>query len=526
MDLLRRLSIDKRAPAPLYRQIAACLEAEVRGGRLEPGSRLPSTRELARHLGVNLVTVVSAYRELVRAGLASGHVGRGTFITAPPEPEARPAAPTGGASGGRGPRWQGPPEMPSPALEGEELPPGWDPPALPASRATMFLKPLGRDVIALSSGLPSADFFALAALRRAFDEVLRREGGGALQYQPIEGYGPLREAAAAYLAQRGTRVRAEHILICSGAVTGVYMAARFLTRPGDVVLTETPTYCSCLSALETLGLRLVGVPVDGEGMRVDVAERLVRQVRPRAIYTIPTYHNPIGVCLSPLRREALLALSRREGIPIIEEDYGNEIGFTATRPGTLKAMDGGQVIYVKGFSKLTFPAIRVAVVAAPPRMVRGLLAVKEGIDPYGPGLNQRLLHHMMMQPGFVRAVDGLAARYRPRRDAMCRALRDLADRDLTWREPEGGVHVWARLPEGLNSQEMLAEAIRAGVSYVPGDCFVPDRTGVDCLRLSFGNVTPEQIRAGVARLVRVVRRQRARRRHRPPAAQAAAGMLV
>jgi DNA-binding transcriptional MocR family regulator len=367
----------------------------------------------------------------------------------------------------------------------------------------------------------------MAAFRRSVEAVLRREGSAALQYQPVEGNGPLREAIAAYLERRGTPVRPEDVLICSGAVSSVHIAVRFLAMPGDVLLTENPVYSGCLSALEGLGVKVVGIPLDDEGMRVDVAERLIRQYRPKAIYTIPTYNNPTGVCLSLERRRALLALSRREGVPLIEEDYANEIGFTGPPPPTLKAMDGaGQIIHVKSFAKLVFPSIRIAAVAAPASMIRGLLGVKEGIDPYASGLNQLILHELLRQPEFSRHVEGLAGRYRPRYEAMREALRHRAGRHLTWIEPKGGVNVWARLPDGLNSQDLLPEAIEAGVAFTPGRSFVPDRGGEDCLRLSFGNVTPAQIDSGISRLVKVIQRQRARQRRRPLAEPMSASMLL
>lgn len=502
-----RLALDRASPQPLYRQIAERLRGEIEAGRLAAGSRLPSIREQARSLGVNLVTVVAAYRELIRTGLASGQVGRGTFVRtreAPPERSGVSREEIPGEAGTR-----------------------WDRAALPQSRATLFLRPPGNDVVALNSGLPSGEFFPMAAFRRALDAVLRREGSAALQYQPMEGNGPLREAIAAYLEGRGTPVRPEDVLICSGAVTAVHIAGRFLAMPGDVLLAENPIYCGCLSALESLGVKLVGIPVDDEGMRVDMAERLVRQYRPKAIYTIPTYNNPSGVCLSLDRRRALLALSQREGIPIIEEDYANEIGFTGPPPPTLKAMDiAGQVIHVKSFAKLVFPSIRIAAIAAPASMIRGLLGVKEGIDPYSSGLNQRVLHELLLQPEFSRHAEGLAGKYRPRYEAMRAALREGAGGHLTWLEPKGGIHVWARLPDGLNSQDLLPVAMEAGVAFAPGHSFVPDRGGEDCLRLSFGNLTPAQIRTGVSRLVKVVQRQRARRRRRPPAEAMRAGMLL
>ncbi|MCI0371572.1 MAG: PLP-dependent aminotransferase family protein [candidate division NC10 bacterium] len=543
--LLGRLVPNREGREPIYRQIAARVQAEIEAGRLAPGTRLPSTRELAGALGVNLITAVSAYRELIRLGLASGQVGRGTFVMVPETRAGRgvspadPRGPGGGqATEDAAPRAEpvalppaasrdyptaGPGAPPHaiaapPTPEVQELAPGWEPPPLPQSRVGMFPKPLGKGIIALSSGLPSADFFPMAAFRRALEAVLRRDVNAALQYHALEGHGPLREAAAAYFVHRGTQVRAENLLVCSGAVTGVHIAARFLTRPGDVVLTENPTYCGSLSALENLGLRVAGVPVDQEGMRVDIAERLVQQYRPKAIYTIPTYNNPTGVCLSLERRRALLALSQREAIPIIEEDYANEIGFGGQPGGTLKAMDvTGQVIYVKGFSKLLFPALRLAVMAAPAPMIRGLLIVKEGIDPYSSGLSQRLLHELMREPAFPRYVESLAGKYRLRYEALCRALGEVAGRELTWLRPEGGLHVWVRLPGGLNSQDLLAEAIEAGVSFGPGYLFVPDRKGGEFLRLSFGNASPEQIRAGVARLVKVVRRDLGRQRRRAAA---------
>jgi len=500
-----RVPLDRASRQPLYRQIADHLRGEIEAGRLAAGSRLPSIRELARDLGVNLVTAVAAYRELVRMGLAGGQVGRGTFVrTREERPSPKPVSPPG---------------VPRDAAT------RWDRAALPQSRATMFFRPLGKDVVALNSGLPSGEFFPMAAFRRALDAVLRREGSGALQYPPMEGHGPLREAIASYLEGRGTPIRPEDVLLCSGAVTAIHIVGRLLAMPGDAVLTENPIHCGCLSGLESLGVKLIGIPVDNEGMRVDVADRLVRQHRPKAIYTIPTYNNPTGVCLSLDRRQALLALSQREEIPIIEEDYANEIGFSGPPPPTLKAMDAaGQVIHVKSFAKLVFPSIRVAAIAAPASMIRGLLGVKEGIDPYSSGLNQRVLHELLLRPEFSRHAEGLAGKYRPRYEAMCAALREEAGRHLAWLEPKGGIHVWGRLPDGLNSQDLLPAAIQAGVAFAPGPSFVPDRGGEDCLRLSFGNLTPAQIRTGISRLVKVVQRQRTRRR--PPVEAMRTGMLL
>jgi DNA-binding transcriptional MocR family regulator len=501
------MTLDRTSPQPLYRQIADGLRDEIGAGRLAAGSRLPSVRGLARGLGVNLVTVVTAYRELIQAGLASGQVGRGTFVQTREAPMEEREVPRQ--------------EVPS------ETRTRWDRAALPQSRATTFFRPLGSDVVALNSGLPSGEFFPMAAFRRALDAVLRREGSAALQYQPMEGNAPLREAIVAHLGSWGTPVRPEDVLICSGAVTAVHIVGRFLAMPGDVLLTESPIHCGCLSALESLGVKLVGIPTDDEGMRVDVAERLVRQFHPKAIYTIPTYNNPTGGCLSLNRRRALLALSQRDGIPIIEEDYANEIGFAGTPPPTLKAMDvSGQVIHVKSFAKLVFPSMRVAAIVAPASMIRGLLGVKEGIDPYSSGLNQLVLHELLLQPEFSRHANGLAGKYRPRYEAMCTALREGAGRQLAWLEPKGGIHVWARLPDGLNSQDFLPAAVEAGVAFAPGHAFVPDQGGEDCLRLSFGNLTPAQIRTGVSRLVKVIQRQRALHRHRPPAQGMRASMLL
>jgi DNA-binding transcriptional MocR family regulator len=228
-----RVPLDRASRQPLYRQIADHLRGEIEAGRLAAGSRLPSIRELARDLGVNLVTAVAAYRELVRMGLAGGQVGRGTFVrTREERPPPKPVSPPG---------------VPGDAAT------RWDRAALPQSRATMFFRPLGKDVVALNSGLPSGEFFPMAAFRRALDAVLRREGSGALQYPPMEGHGPLREAIASYLEGRGTPIRPEDVLLCSGAVTAIHIVGRLLAMPGDAVLTENPIHCGCLSGLESLG---------------------------------------------------------------------------------------------------------------------------------------------------------------------------------------------------------------------------------------------------------------------------------
>lgn len=480
------IHLDKAGRIPVYRQIVQAVTDAIRDGRLAGGGRLPSGRELARRLGINPLTVAAAYRELTRAGWAETTVGRGTFAAARP-----PAAPALVAAVGRA------------------APLG--PPARPGG------------LISFRANLPAAEALPAEAMRRALDAALRRDGGEALQYPPADGVEGLRRALAAYLGRLGIRVEAEGILVTSGTSQAMLVAARALLRPGEVVVAERPSYHIALGLFEGLGARVVGVPLAADGLDLVALEVAIRRHRPRLIYTMPTFQNPTGLCLGIEKRRRLLELARRERVPVLEDDHLSEIRYRGRALPALRALDAGdEVIYMKSFSKIVAPAVRIGCLVAPPGLRPALREAKQAVDPFVSGLTQRAMALFLRPATIDRHLAHIRTLYGSRQAALLEALGMHMPPGVRWTEPEGGLTLWVTLPEGCAARDVADRAADVGVSVLEGSHCGPEGNGPEGFRLSFGHLPEATIREGVRRLAHAVRGALRPGVARPPRLAAAA----
>ncbi len=476
-----RLPIDRQAPEALYRQIEAHLRRSISRGALPPGSRLPATRSLARDLGVNRLTVETAYAELEADGLVAGRAGSGTYVLAAP-----PAPPSGRRSEPAWPAWQL--DLASRRkAEDEEAAPG---------RCISF---------ATGGGDPA--LFPVEELRRALRSVMHRHRGAALEYGPAEGTAGLRSTIAQVLSSQGLPARAEDVLVTSGSQQALALATMLLVRPGDAVLVERPTYLVALELFRAQGLEVVTVPTDEEGMRTDQLEPLLLRHHPRLVYTIPSFQNPTGTCLPASRRRELLALAERHNVPVLEDDYVGDLRYDGRAQAPLKAWDrGGRVLYAGTFSKVLAPGLRVGFLVADGPVHAALVERKRQLDVATSNLLQRAVEAYITVGRYRMHLRRTVRLLRRRRDAMVEALgRHLPSLGFT--PPRGGLFVWGRLPAGLSSRKLLPLAREAGVDFAPGARFFPDpREGDPFLRLNFAAVDPAVAEEGVRRLARAVRR--------------------
>lgn len=509
------LRLDRAARTPLYRQIERGVRGAITAGTLPVGSRLPPERTLAAALGVDRTTVVGAYRELAAAGLVAAHVGRGTTVAAVP----------GGGERGAGGEFA-PPSLPAPhpapLLWGQRFAARPDEDPLLGDLGALAARP---DVVSFVAGVPAPESYPTGAFRTLLDEALGAGGEGLLQYCPPEGYGPLREAIAARLAGRGAPVGAGRVLVCAGSQQGLYLLARALIEPGDVVAVEAPTYLGALQVFRAAGARLVTIPADRDGLDPDRLGELLARRPVKLIYALPTFQNPTGVTLSLARRERLLALARRHAVPVIEDDPYGELRYDGAEIPSLLALDPGPdspVVYLSTFSKVLFPGFRLGFVAAPPPVVERLAWEKTLVDLDSNPLAQWAVAEYLGRGLLDAHLAAVRRVYPARRDALAAALTREAAEHLTWRLPEGGFYLWARLAAGLRAREVLAEGAAAGVAFVPGDLFHADGGGRDALRLAFSALPPDRLADGAARLGAALRAVAARRpaRGRPVATPA------
>ncbi len=476
------LTLDRASPVPLYRQIMERLRELIETGALPPGYQLPPERKLAEELGINRSTVLAAYRGLKEQGLLAAHVGRGTVVAA--RPGRVPAA--------------GP--VPWAHLFAEASLAAHD----PVLRDLLELTER-HDVISLAAGVPAPELLPVETLRRLFDRLVEEAGPAIFLYCPTEGHSPLRESLAGWLETRGIRCTAEQVLVLSGSQQGLDLAVRTFVDPGDVVVVEEPSYVAALQVFRAARARLIGVPVDDAGLRVDLLAQVLERHRPKLIYTLPTFQNPSGAVMPLARRRALLELAGRHGVPILEDDPYSELRYDGEPVPSLKALDReGIVLHLSTVSKVLFPGMRLGFLVAPEPVVRRLALLKQGMDLHSNSVGQFILDRFIREGLYDPYLAGLRRAYARRRDVMDAALREAGVPGLRWRRPDGGFYVWCRLPESVERGRLLTAAADAGVAYLPGrTCFVEEPEGVYA-RLSFSWAPEDLIREGVARFARSV----------------------
>jgi GntR family transcriptional regulator/MocR family aminotransferase len=483
------IPLDRDAATPLYQQIQQHIARLIREGALPAQARLPATRRLAADLGVNRITVSNAYAELEAAGLVYAQTGRGTFVCAPsPAPHQTASEPHAPA---QWPLWQQ-------ALAAHPI--NTQSP-LSARWSTLLARASEPGVISFAGGVPDLDTFPVEDFGRAMRAVLRRDGQMAMDYGSAQGYTPLRQAIANFLGQQGLVAAPDEVFIASGSQQALSLLGMALLRPGDTVIVESPTYANALRLFRWLEARLVGVPTDEGGLRVDLLEHLLQHHRPRLIYTIPTFHNPTGATLGGARRRALLALAQRHGTPIIEDDYVGDLRYDGPREPSLRALDrAGNVIHLSTFSKTLMPGPRVGFVLARGPLLERLVSLKRQTDLGTSDLIQRALE-VYVGEGRWRAHTRRVSRvYRQRRDVMLATMQRCFPPQARWNTPQGGFFVWVRLPNGTSINDLYLAALERGVAFAPGPLFFPGAPAYPALRLSFSQGPSERITQGIERL--------------------------
>jgi GntR family transcriptional regulator/MocR family aminotransferase len=286
--------------------------------------------------------------------------------------------------------------------------------------------------------------------------------------------------------------------------------AQLLLKPGDEVLVEAPTYGGALDLFRALKLSIVSVPIDSQGMQIERVEQQLQQRPIKLIYTMPTFQNPAGVCLSTSRRRRLLALADRYNVPILEDDFVGDLRYEGRARPALKALDlGGRVIYASTFSKMLMPGLRVGFLVADGPIYDRLVSFKRAGDLATSSLTQRAVEAYVTIGRYQAHLRRSCQIYRQRRDAMLTSIKRHLPAGVQIDPPHGGLFVWARLPAGLSSSELLPLACEAGMAFAPGrDFYPPDRMEDNGLRLNFAARQPAEIEEAVKRLGTALRRLR------------------
>jgi 2-aminoadipate transaminase len=488
--------INRDSDVSLTQQIVDAFTGAIEAGELGPGDRLPPTRAVAEMAGVNHLTAARAFRKLAELGLVSGRVGSGTYVRAS-------AAATGGAS--------------VPAGEGD---PGWQHYALPEEIEAhgdrvlidMMRQAGDEDLLPLSVGYPSSSLYPTDRIAQIAADVFAEEGGEALQYTDIEGPRELRVAIAEHMARRGAEEDPDAIISTTGARQALALVARAVLRPGDVAACESPSFFGVIDALRVTGARVLPVPIDDDGIDTDALEQLLRRHEIRMLAVQPRLNNPTGRDLSPARREHLAELARRHGFFVLEDAVYGDLRFEGDALPPLRAMAPDHVIYVDSLTKTVGGGLRLGWVAASGPVLERIARQKRLDDTHSVTLTQLIGARFLAGGDHERHLSERAVPfYRDRRDALLEALEAELSTVASWVHPQGGGHMFVSLDQALDDRELLDEAVRQGVAYIPGAAMLPERPRRTHMRLSFGYLEPGEMREAARRLgvaIRAVRRVR------------------
>jgi 2-aminoadipate transaminase len=359
-------------------------------------------------------------------------------------------------------------------------------------------------IISLAGGNPAPTTFPHKELERSFLSVMEKDWMKILQYSPTEGVDELLNQVCQISRDSGIECKPEDILITTGSQQGMDLVCKAFLNPGDEVLVELPSYPGGIHTLNTYEAKLTGIPVDNNGMRVDVLEEVLEDrkksgVMPKLIYIIPTFQNPSGVTLPEERRKEIVSLAEKYDVLVIEDDPYTSLRYEGEDIKPIKAFDKNEyVIYMSSFSKIFCPGVRVAWVIAKKEILRKMTIGKQGADLHTSSLNQAIIAEYCKNGHLKPHIEEILPFYRQKRDVMLESLEKYFSDKAKWTKPEGGFFIWLTLnDETLNARDLFTQAVDKGVVYVPGESFCVDHSNKNSLRLSFATVKNDDIKKGI-----------------------------
>lgn len=365
------------------------------------------------------------------------------------------------------------------------------------------------DIISLSGGMPDVSLLPQEAIQKAVRAACDDQRAVALQYGSTDGRVETKRVLCDLMRDIGVRAKPENVMITTGAQEALDLIAKTFIDPGDIILTEGPTYLGALQAFSAYEPDVHCIPFDDEGMRMDLLEEELAGIgkgnpRLKFLYTIPNFQNPGGVTMVPSRRKRLLELADEYGFMVVEDDPYGRLRYDGGHVLPLKALSD-EVVYLGTVSKVFAPGLRTGWIAAPKSVLAKINLVKQGTDLCGSAFNQVVVEHYFTDTPWQNTLRKFVETYHLRRDAMLAALEEYFPAEASWTRPEGGFFVWVTLPSYMDTGSMLGVALEHGVTYTPGDGFYPDGSaGKNSMRIAFCYESPENIEEAIRRLAAVI----------------------
>ncbi len=495
----------ERGPVPIYLQVKNGLEELIRSGALPPGTKLPSSRTLARILGISRNSVLEAYELLTTEGIVEAYGTAGTYVSESccPRLDANSAETSPLPLAGEG--LHSLKRSQDVGLE-EDLSDWLS--MLPDIAGGLELCAHDQDTMVLSGATLAFDRLSAERLRSCLNYVLTNYPHKLLAYGDTEGYRPLRQWLAAYMTDRGVVTSADEVLLTGGFQQGLTLLGSTFLNPGDVVLTENPGYPGVLMCLLHGGAKVKGIDMTPYGVNASQVEETISRLHPRFLCVMPFCQNPTGVTMDTQTRKCLLKLAKDEEVMIIENGFTDELSYSGRLVPPLKAEDRkGCVVYMGSLSDILFPGLRIGWITASRSIIQALALSKRAIDPFSSPVLQAACYEFCRQGYFATHLARIRKVYSRKRELVSQALQKHLPSGTGFRVSEGRMSVWVILPEGMNSTELYREGQALGASFVPGAAFFVNGGGERNLLISYAGSSEQGIMQEIKTLGDLVSRR-------------------
>ncbi len=463
----------------LYTQLYEKLKEKILKGEIEAHKRLPAIRSLAKENNINPATVVKAYDLLERDELIYKKVGSGSFV--------------------------------SPDLLKNEIKDNHYHNIDNNKKDSLELLDYGQveldNNINFASATPSPGLFPVEDFKYSLNQVLARDKGEAFTYQKSQGYYPLRESINSILEKNNINSKVDNIQIVSGAQQAIDLLAKILLNFGDRVIVESPTYKGALSAFRSREAKISGVELKEDGMDLNILEEKIKKGRIRFVYIMTNFQNPTGITWSDKKKKLLLDLAEKYNFLIIEDDCLSELFFTDAKPLSLKSLDkNDRVVYIKSFSKIFMPGLRLAYTLLPDRLLAEMLAAKHATDISSAGITQRSFDFYLREGLWEKHLKKMRKLFKRKFEIMKESLEKYMPDSVELKyEVKGGLYFWLKLPKGFDSEELYKKALIKGIAFLPASLFYHNNKKSSELRLSFAAVSDEEIEIGIKKLASLIK---------------------
>lgn len=356
-------------------------------------------------------------------------------------------------------------------------------------------------VISFAGGLPNPSSFPIEQIQKASQKVLSEDGSNVLQYSTTEGYLPLRQYIAdRYLKKKGVKIDPEEILITNGSQQGLDLIGKVLLNKNDDILLERPGYLGAIQSLSIFEPTFHTVPLLDDGVDIEILEETIKKYNPKLFYAVPNFQNPSGITYTAQNREKVASILKNSNTLFIEDDPYGELRFIGQDVPSMKTYSKDNVILLGSFSKIIAPAMRLGWVVANREIMDKLITAKQASDLHTNYFAQRVVYQYLADNDIDRHIQKIRELYKGQRNSMVSMIEKYFPEEVKSTKPEGGMFLWATLPEGFSSLELFDIASKKNVAFVPGDPFYVNETGTNTMRLNYTNSTEEMIEEGIKRL--------------------------